>query len=169
MPDRNATLAAVRTLLSRLPFGVWLAMITAISVLLGPGMAAAQPLPNDVVSIEPAVIASQLRAALTLGEQAKDRLASADTDIAPAHKALDTMYRQIRRALGNMNDRKVRLKFPDPVLDVEISRVTFAWNTIRRPVDSYFNSPVKEEWRASAARDLQTTMATLRQVEALLP
>ena len=97
------------------------------------------------------------------------RIVFRSDDNTTIHQLLDTMYRQVRRALGNLNDRKAITKFPDPLLDMQINKVTFAWNTIRRPVDGFFNSPAKEEWKAAAAQDLQITMATLRQVEAVLP
>jgi hypothetical protein len=142
-------------------------MITGV---VGPSTGFGQPLPNNTVSVDPAVIGRQVRAAIALGEQARERLSSPGADdIKVTHQLLDTMYRQVRRALGNLNDRKAIAKFPDPILDMEINKVTFAWNTIRRPVDGYFNSPAKEEWKAGAAHDLQVTMATLRQVEAMLP
>lgn len=129
-----------------------------------------QALPNNTVSVDPAVIGRQIRAAIALGEQARTRLAGPGTDDLPGtHQLLDTMYRQVRRALGNLNDRKAIAKFPDPLLDMEINKVTVAWNTIRRPVDGYFNSPAKDEWKAGATQDLQVTMATLRQVEAMFP
>jgi hypothetical protein len=141
-----------------------------MTAFISPSPAFGQPLPNNVVSIDPAVIGGQLRAAIALGEQARARLSSPGTDdIAAAHQLLDTMYRQVRLALGNLNDRKSLAKFPDPLLNLEITKVTFAWNTIRRPVDGFFNSPVKEEWKAEAAHDLQVTMSTLRQVEVMFP
>ena len=145
-------------------------LVVMITGLVGPATGFGQPLPNNVVSVDPAVIGRQVRAAIALGEQARERLSSPGTDdIKVTHQLLDTMYRQVRRALGNLNDRKAIGKFPDPILDMEITKVTFAWNTIRRPVDGYFNSPAKDEWKAGAAQDLQVTMSTLRQVEAMLP
>jgi hypothetical protein len=145
-------------------------LIVMITGLVGPSAGFGQPLPNNTVSVDPAVIGRQIRAAISLGEQARARLSSPGTDDnAATHQLLDTMYRQVRRALGNLNDRKAVGKLPDPILDMEITKVTFAWNTIRRPVDGYFNSPAKDEWKAGAAQDLQVTMATLRQVEAMLP
>ena len=55
------------------------------------------------------------------------------------------------------------------MLDLEVANVSFAWNTIRRPVDTFFNSPGKDEWVAGAGRDLRAAMAALRQAEAMLP
>jgi hypothetical protein len=145
-------------------------LFVMIAGLATPTVVVGQPLPNNTVSVDPAVIGRQVRAAIALGEQARERLSNPGTDdIRVTHQLLDTMYRQVRRALGNLNDRKAIAKFPDPLLEMEITKVTFAWNTIRRPVDGFFNSPAKEEWRAGAARDLQVTMVTLRQVEAMLP
>jgi len=142
-----------------------------VSTSIGSGPAFAQaPLPNDMVSIDPAVIGRQVRAAITLGEQARASLAaSTSDDITAPHKLLDTMYRQVRLALGNLRDLKSRTKMVDPVMELEITKIAFAWNTIRRPVDSFYNSPVISEWKVSAAHDLQISMATLRQVEVLLP
>lgn len=149
----------------------WMSLLhVSMLALISTSPAVGQPLPNNTVSVDPAVIGRQLRAAIALGEQARARLSSPGTDDnTTIHQLLDTMYRQVRRALGNLNDRKAITKFPDPLLDMQINKVTFAWNTIRRPVDGFFNSPAKEEWKAAAAQDLQITMATLRQVEAVLP
>lgn len=128
-------------------------------------------LPNNTVTIDRAVIGCQVQEALALGERARRGLSSpAATDhIAAIHKLLDTMYRQVRLALGNLKDRKGRVKLPDPVLDLEMSKVNLAWNTIRRPVDTFFDSPTKDEWLAGAASDLRAAMSALRQAEAMLP
>lgn len=171
MSRRQAGLVAVMPLRrrDRALFGVALLYVSMIALITASPVVG-QPLPNNSVSVEPAVIGRQVRAAIALGEQARVRLSSPGTDDnTGVHQLLDTMYRQVRRALGNLNDRKAITKFPDPLLDLEINKVTFAWNTIRRPVDGFFNSPAKEEWKAGAAQDLQVTMATLRQVEAMLP
>jgi len=145
-------------------------LVLMMSGLVGPSAGFGQPLPNGTVSIDLAVIGRQVRAAIALGERAREHLSSPGTDdIEVTHRLLDTMYRQVRLALGNLKDRKDIAKFPDPLLNTEITTVTFAWNTIRRPVDGYFNSPSKDEWKAGAAQDLQVTMATLRQVEVMLP
>ena len=169
MARRETKLAAVGS--RRLGPAVGLvALIIAMIPMVTPAPVLGQPLPNNTVSVDPAVIGRQLRAAIALGEQARARLAGPGTDdLAATHQLLDTMYRQVRRALGNLNDRKAIAKLPDPLLDMEINKVTLAWNTIRRPVDGYFNSPAKVEWKAGAAQDLQVTMATLRQVEAMFP
>lgn len=163
MSGRETRLAVLR-------IAVLASMTIVMTALFGSLEASEQPLPNNTVSTDPAVIGRQVRAAIALGEQATERLSGPGSDdITATHQLLDTMYRQVRRALGNLNDRKSRTKFPDPVLELEINQVTFAWNTIRRPVDGFFNSPAKDEWKSEAARDLQATMATLRQVEAMLP
>ena len=170
MPGREAQLSRIEACRRRRVIGIVLLMIVTIASLVTTAPVLGQPLPNNTVSVDPAVIGRQLRAAIALGEQARERLSGPGTDdIAATHQLLDTMYRQVRRALGNLNDRKAIAKLPDPLLDMEINKVTFAWNTIRRPVDGYFNSPAKDEWKAGAAQDLQLTMATLRQVEVMFP
>lgn len=170
MSDRETLLVVFEPRRWTLRMAVISLLVVGMIAVLPPVPATGQALPNNTVSVDPAVIGRQVRAALALGEQARERLASpASDDIKATHQLLDTMYRQVRRALGNLNDRKAIAKFPDPLLEMEINKVTFAWNTIRRPVDGYFNSPAKEEWKAGAAQDLQLTMAALRQVEAMLP
>jgi hypothetical protein len=144
---------------------------TLLSLSLTTAAAASEGLPNNIVSIDRTVIGCQVREAIALGQRAKARLedSGAADDIASTHKLLDTMYRQVRRALGNLKDRKARVKVADPMLDLEMAKVNLAWHTIRRPVDTFFDSPAKDEWLAVAARDLQAAMAALRQAETMLP
>jgi hypothetical protein len=148
-----------------------LGALVAASLSLAVAAAASEGLPNSVVSIDPAVIGCQVREAILLGERAKVRLEGAGIgdDIVATHKLLDTMYRQVRMALGNLKDRKDRIGGADPMLDLEMAKVTQAWNTIRRPVDTYFDSPSKNEWPGVAAGDLHAAMSALRQAETLLP
>lgn len=142
-----------------------------LSLPLATAAGASEGLPNALVSIDRAVIGCQVREAIALGERAKARLedSGAADDIATTHKLLDTMYRQVRLALGNLKDRKARIKVADPMLELEVAKVNLAWNTIRRPVDTFFDSPAKDEWVAVAAHDLRATMSALRQVEIMLP
>jgi len=132
---------------------------------------ASEGLPNAIVSIDRTVIGCQVREAIAIGERARARLegSGAGDDIAATHKLLDTMYRQVRLALGNLKDRKARVKVPDPMLDLEVAKVNLAWHTIRRPVDTFFDSPTKDEWLGVAARDLTTALSALRQAETMLP
>lgn len=148
-----------------------LALVAALLSLSLTTAVGSQGLPNNTVSIERAVIGCQVREAIALGGRARARLESptAADDIGATHKLLDTMYRQVRLALGNLNDRKASVKFPDPLLDLEVAKVSLAFNTIRRPVDAFFNSPSPDEWLAGAGRDLLAGMSALRQAEAMLP
>lgn len=142
-----------------------------LSLPLATAAGASEGLPNALVSIDRAVIGCQVREAIALGERARAKLegSGAGDDIAAIHKLLDTMYRQVRLALGNLKDRKARVKVADPMLDLEVAKVNLAWHTIRRPVDKFFDSPAKDEWLAVAAGDLRTTLSALRQVETMLP
>jgi len=142
-----------------------------LSLSLATAAAATDGLPNSIVSIDRTVIGCQVREAIALGERAKARLegSGGGDDIAATHKLLDTMYRQVRLALGNLKDRKARVKVADPMLDLEVAKVNLAWHTIRRPVDTFFDSPAKDEWLGVAARDLQAAMLALRQAESTLP
>lgn len=170
MSDREAGLAVTGSCRGRRAALRLSLLVLVVSGLVGPSAGFGQPLPNGTVSIDLAVIGRQVRAAIALGEQAREHLSSpGNDDIEVTHRLLDTMYRQVRLALGNLKDRRDIAKFPDPFLSMEITRVTFAWNAIRRPVDGYFNAPTKDEWKAGAAQDLQVAMATLRQVEVMLP
>lgn len=146
-------------------------LVAILLSLVTAAVAGAQGLPNGTVSIDRGVIGCQVRQALVLGERARNGLDSptAADDIDATHKLLDTMYRQVRLALGNLNDRKSRAKAPDPMLDLEVAKVRLAWNSIRAPVDAFFNSPGKDEWLTGAARDLRVAMSALRQAEAMLP
>lgn len=142
-----------------------------LSLSLATAAGASEGLPNALVSTDRAVIGCQVREAIALGERARARLegSGAGDDIGATHKLLDTMYRQVRLALGNLKDRKARVKVADPMLELEVAKVNLAWHTIRRPVDTFFDSPAKDEWVAVAARDLRTAMSALRQVEIMLP
>jgi hypothetical protein len=142
-----------------------------VSVSLTTAVASSQDLPNSTVSIDRAVIGCQVREAIALGGRARARLESQTgaEDLGAAHKLLETMYRQVRLALGNLNDRRERVKPRDPMLDLEVAKITSAWNSIRRPVDGFFNSPEKDEWLAGAGRDLRVAMSALRQAEVMLP
>lgn len=133
--------------------------------------AASDGLPNSIVSTDLTVIGCQVREAIGLGERAKASLEgpAAASNPAATQKLLDTMYRQVRMALGNLKDRRARYKTPDPMLDLQEAKVTLAWHTIRRPVDTFFDSPAKDEWIGLAARELHAAMSALRQAEILLP
>lgn len=149
-----------------------LILFTALLWLEGASAAASSDgLPNAIVSTDLSVIGCQVREAIGLGERARASLEGAGASANPAatQKLLDTMYRQVRMALGNLKDRRARLKASDPMLDLQEAKVTLAWHTIRRPVDTFFDSPVKDEWIGLAARELRAAMSALRQAEVLLP
>jgi hypothetical protein len=164
-------MSATGSALTRVVRSTSIVLVAVLPSLVIAAAVGGQGLPNNAVSIDRGVIGCQVRQAIVLGERARNGLESptAADDIDASHKLLDTMYRQVRRALGNLNDRKSRAQVPDPMLDLEVAKVRLAWNTIRGPVDAFFNSPGKDEWRADAARDLRVAMSALRQAEAMLP
>lgn len=147
-------------------------VLALLGALLLPGAARAQLAEGDErISSDPKVIGRQIRAALALGQQSIQRLQSPQAldELDQTHKMMDHMYRIVRFAVYGLNQRKDITKGMDPMVDFELSKTTLAWNTIRRPVDKYFNSPPKDEWAIAAVEDLQKAMSALRVVEALFP
>ena len=147
-------------------------VLALLGALLLPGAARAQLAEGDErISSDPKVIGRQIRAALALGQQSIQRLQSPQAldELDQTHKMMDHMYRIVRFAVYGLNERKDITKGMDPMVDFELSKTTLAWNTIRRPVDKYFNSPPKDEWAIAAVEDLQKAMSALRVVEALFP
>jgi len=147
-------------------------MLALLGTLLVSGSARAQLAEGDErISSDPKVIGRQIRAALVLGQQSIQRLQSPQAldELDQTHKMMDHMYRIVRFAVFGLNERKGITKGNDPMVDFELSKTTLAWNTIRRPVDKYFNSPARDEWAIAAVEDLQKAMSALRTVEALFP
>jgi hypothetical protein len=147
-------------------------VLALLGALLLPGPARAQLAEGDErISSDPKVIGRQIRAALALGQLSIQRLQSPQAldELDQTHKMMDHMYRIVRFAVYGLNERKDITKGMDPMVDFELSKTTLAWNTIRRPVDKYFNSPPKDEWAIAAVEDLQKAMSALRVVEALFP
>lgn len=133
--------------------------------------ARAQVSDSEVINADPAVNGRHLRDAVRLGTSALERLQGpqAVEELASTHKTLDLMYRTVRLALFGMRQQKLKTKFDDPLLDYELGRTGKAWDTIRGPVDRYFNSLPPEVYIASAIRDVQETLALLRPVIAVMP
>ncbi|HKC06424.1 MAG TPA: hypothetical protein VKJ67_06160 [Methylomirabilota bacterium] len=147
-------------------------VLALLGTLLLPGPARAQLAEGDErVSSDPKVIGRQIRAALALGQLSIQRLQSPQAldELDQTHKMMDHMYRIVRFAVYGLTERKDITKNMDPMVDFELSKTTLAWNTIRRPVDKYFNSIPPAEWALGATEDLQKAMSALRVVEALVP
>jgi hypothetical protein len=126
---------------------------------------------DERISSDPKVIGRQIRAAISLGQTSIKRLQSPQMadELDQTQKIMDHMYRLVRFALFGLNQRKDIAKGMDPMIDFELSKTTEAWNSIRRPVDKYFNAGPRDEWAIAAVEDLQKAMTALRVVEALLP
>jgi len=131
-----------------------------------------------VVSTDLAINGRHLREAMALGQIALERLQGpgAVEELATTHKTLDLMYRTVRLALSGLRERRSMLErnqkmltFDDPILDYEIQRTEKAWNTIRWPVDRYFDSLPTDVYIERSIREVQATIALLRPVVALLP
>ena len=143
-----------------------------LGILPGLSPARAQQATSDErISSDPRVIGRQIRTAISLGQMSIQRLQSPQVldELDQTHKMMDHMYRLVRFAVYGLNERKDVTKGMDPMVDFELSKTTQAWNTIRRPVDKYFNAGPRDEWAIAAVEDLQKAMTALRTVEALLP
>jgi hypothetical protein len=127
---------------------------------------------NLVISTDPAVNGRHLREAMAIGEDVLARLQSSEAaqDLPAIHKSLDRMYKTVRLALSGLREQKRRQrKFEDPLLEYEVTRTAKAWDTIRGPVDRYFNNPAPEVYIEGAIRDVRETITLLRPVVAVLP
>ena len=147
-------------------------VLALLGALLLPGPARAQLAEGDErISSDPKVIGRQIRAAISLGQRSIQRLQSPQMldEVEQTQKMMDHMYRLVRFAVFGLSQRKDLAKGMDPMVDFELNKTTQAWNTIRRPVDKYFNAGPREEWAIAAVEDLQKAMTALRLVEALLP
>jgi hypothetical protein len=146
--------------------------LALMGILLGPSPAGTQETASDErISSDPKVIGRQIRAAISLGQTSIQRLQSPQMldELDQTQKIMDHMYRLVRFAVFGLNQRKDIAKGMDPMIDFEVSKTTQAWNSIRRPVDKYFNAGPRDEWAIAAVEDLQKAVSALRLVEALLP
>ena len=132
--------------------------------------AQAQGSRTDVINTDQGVNGRHLRDAIALGRTALASLEGpqAAEELAGTHKTIDLMYRTVRLALFGMRERKKASKFDDPMLDYELGRTGKAWDIIRRPVDSYFNSLPPQVYIDNAIRDLQEAIQILQPVAALM-
>jgi hypothetical protein len=147
-------------------------VLALLGMLLGPLAAWTQETASDErLSPDRKVIGRQIRAAISLGQKSIQRLQSPQMvdELDQTQKMMDHMYRLVRVALAGLNQRKDIAKGMDPLIDFELSKTTQAWNTIRRPVDAYFNAVPRDKWAIAAVEDLQKALTALRVVEALLP
>jgi hypothetical protein len=123
------------------------------------------------VSRDLAVNGRYLREAIALGQDALARLQGpgSTAELASTHKTMDLMYRTVRTALWGLRERRRTLRFEEPLLDYEIQRTEKAWNTIRWPVDTYFDSVPTDVYIERSIRELQAAITLLRPVAAVLP
>lgn len=124
----------------------------------------------EAISTDPAVNGRLLQDAITLGQSALGRLQGpqAAEELAATHKTIDLMYRTVRLALFGLREAKKRTKFDDPLLDYQLGRTGKAWDTIRGPVDRYFDSLPPEVYISKAISDLQAAIGILRPVAAVM-
>ena len=145
-----------RSLRTHLP----LAAALAVLALAQPALAQKSTLPQALtkVSIEPQIIAGQLR--MAIGEE-KRALAG--------YEAARNAYVLIRAARSGMGQIRARKKFPDPVLDLVRSKVTQAWNRSRAPVDHINWGGPKDKYLEASRRQLAETIGMLEQILAMWP
>jgi hypothetical protein len=126
------------------------------------------PEPAPAVSLNPIVIAGQLRAAALLERQALARLSEggAQAEVVPlANRA----YVLIRAARAGMIEARVASKFRDPLLDYQISRTTTAWNLARGPVDWSFDSMATDAYVRQSGDHLTKVVELLEEILLVLP
>jgi hypothetical protein len=150
-------------------------LVIASSVLLAITIPAVPPADAQVsgagvINTDPAINGRHLRDAVTLGQNALERLQgpSAVEELATTHQTIDLMYRTVRLALFGLREKKKETKFDDPMLDYELGRTGKAWDIIRGPVDRYFDGLPPEVYIERAIRDLQEAIAILRPVAAVM-
>jgi hypothetical protein len=116
----------------------------------------------------------QLRMAKQTGERALVGLQSTPVDDAiPIEEtvlqaARDT-YVLIRAAKAGMEIFKGEQKYPDPLTDIALRRVTEAWNLARTPVDKVSWGLSRQQYLALAVQDLGKSLRLLDQTLILLP
>jgi hypothetical protein len=155
--------------------------VCALALILGGSpQAGAQPtrptLPESAfaVSHEPAVYKRQLQMAAQSGRRVLAGLQAASPDDATPidervqREARDT-YGLLRSARAGMDRAKTAQKFPDPVLELTLKRVTQAWDLSRVPVDQLSWGNTRQEYLAKAIPALTESLRVLDQVLAMMP
>ena len=158
-----------RSLRTHLP----LAAALAVLALAQPALAQKSTLPQALtkVSIEPQIIAGQLR--MAIGEEKRAlagyEAARPSDSLTEYHQAASNAYVLIRAARSGMGQIGARKKVRDPVLDLVRSKVTQAWNRSRAPVDHINWGGPKDKYLEASRRQLAETIGMLEQILAMWP
>jgi hypothetical protein len=140
-------------------------------VVAGPSPAASQQ-EQYPISMNPRVIATQLRDSITIGEQALRRLERPDAaeNVPATLVVMNRMYKTIRAALAGMQEARGAAKFKDPFMDLQIKQVNHAWAIVRGAIDAHSNGGrTEEQYVALATEHIQAALPILRQVTELMP
>lgn len=126
------------------------------------------------VGKDKALWTSQLHKAKQIGQRALVGLQNAPADdSAPIDarvlQAVRDNYILLRAAKMGMEVFRGDLKFPDPLLDMAVQRITNAWDLARTPVNQYDSGMPRQEYLNVAVRDLSRSMQLLDQTLVLLP
>jgi hypothetical protein len=153
-----------------------LVVLIASVVWTPPAHAQKTSLPANVVRIgkEQTWWTGQLRMARQIGGQALVGLQNAPTDDSVpidegVLQATRDTYVLIRAAKAGIEIFKGEQKFPDPIMDLTLQRVTQAWNLARTPVDKISWGLSRQEYLTLAIRDLGTSLRLMDQVLIVLP
>jgi hypothetical protein len=116
----------------------------------------------------------QLRMARQTGEKALVGLQSTPVDDSiPIEEgvlqAARNTYILIRAAKAGMEIYKGEQKYPDPLTDVAVRRITEAWHLARTPVDKVSWGLSRQQYLTLAIEDLSKSLRLLDQTLLLLP
>lgn len=116
----------------------------------------------------------QLEKARRIGGKALLGLQAAPTDESvpidtSVLQAVRDNYVLIRAAKQGMEVFKSDLKFPDPLMDMAVQRITSAWHLARTPVDQHSWGLSRQDYLTASVRDLSRSLQLLEQALAILP
>ena len=184
--DEQSTLRQIgsetRATMTRATLRTWAVAGILAGALAWPGAVAAQPtkLPESVTraTLDVPTIINQLRMAKQFGKTAlasfeamppDDMLVSAESLDQSTVRATRDTYVMIRAAKESIEQRRDRLKYPDPVLELTFKKVFEAWNLARTPVDRLSSSMPRSQYLPLAIRDTKRALQLVDQAMILIP
>lgn len=141
-----------------------------------PANAQKTTLPPGVLAASPdkSMTKNQLRMATNLGRKAIEGFQAASSDESvpideDVRQAARNTYALIRSARHGLELSLENKKFPDPVDQLALKRLTDAWNISRYPVDKETWAVPRREYLSTSVRELSRALQIVDQVLILLP
>jgi hypothetical protein len=171
-----------RATMTRARLRTWALVGILAGALAWPGAVVAQPtkLPESMTraSWEVPTIVNQLRMAKQFGKTAlelfeamppDDEIVSAESLGERAVRATRDTYVMIRAAKESLEQRRERLKYPDPVLELTFKKVFEAWNLARTGPDRISSSVPRSHYLPPVIRDTKRALQLVDQALVLMP